>query len=209
MEIPAGAVEAHDAPVPKYTTRGDWQMNITTNRKARRGAGLLAAAAVALWVALLPPRGATATPVHPVPQDIAVPAGNVLAGVGNAEGFQIYTCGAAGWTLQQPMAVLNESGHKAFALHYGGPTWMALDGSAVVGTRAGIAPAPTPGNIPWLLLSAAPADGSADGILSGTTFIQRLNTAGGTAPASGCDADHLGASAPVFYTADYYFYRAG
>lgn len=185
-------------------------MNITTKSTLRRGAGLLAATAVALGVAVLPPRGATATPAPPpVPQDIAVPAGNMLAGIGNAEGFQIYTCGAAGWTLQQPMAVLTGGGHKPFVLHYGGPTWMALDGSAVVGTRAGIAPAPTRGNIPWLLLSTSPANGSADGTLSGTTFIQRLNTAGGTAPASGCDADHLGATAPVFYTADYYFYRAG
>ena len=49
-------------------------------------------------------------------------------------------------------------------------------------------------------------DGSADGTLSGTTFIQRLNTTGGTAPASGCDAE--GATAPVFYTADYYFWKA-
>src|SRR4051794_34607709 len=114
-------------------------MNITTNSKARRGAGLLAAAAVALGVALVTPQGATATPAPPpVPQDIAVPAGNVLADIGNAQGFQIYTCGAGGWTLQQPMAVLTQGGHKPFVLHYGGPTWMALDGSAVVGTRAGI-----------------------------------------------------------------------
>ena len=185
-------------------------MDITTNSKARRGAGLLAAAAVALGVALVAPQGATAQPAPPpVPQDIAVPAGNVLSGMGHAEGFQIYTCQAAGWTLQQPMAVLTQGGHKPFALHYGGPTWMAMDGSAVVGARAGAAPAPIAGAIPWLLLSATPANGSADGTLSGTTFIQRLDTTGGVAPTSGCDAEHLGASAPVFYTADYYFYRAG
>ena len=183
-------------------------MNITTDSRTRRGAGLLAAAAIALGVALMAPQGATATPAPPpVPQDIAVPAGNVLSGMGHAEGFQIYTCGAAGWALQQPMAVLTQGGHKPFALHYGGPTWMAMDGSAVVGARAGSAPAPTAGAIPWLLLSATPANGSGDGALSGTTFIQRLNTTGGTAPASSCDAE--GAIAPVFYTADYYFYRAG
>ena len=182
-------------------------MNITINSKARRGAGLLAAAAVALGVALVAPQGATATPAPPpVPQDIAVPAGNVLSGMGHAEGFQIYTCQAAVWTLQQPMAILTQGGHKPFALHYGGPTWMARDGSAVTGARAGSAPAPTAGAIPWLLLSTSPANGSTDGTLSGTTFIQRLNTTGGTAPSSGCDAE--GATAPVFYTADYYFYRA-
>ena len=113
-------------------------MNRSTNSIARRGAGLLATAAVALGVALALPQSATATPAPPsVPQDIAVPAGNVLSGMGNAEGFQIYICGTGGWTLQQPMAVLTQGGHKPFALHYGGPTWMAMDGSAVVAARAG------------------------------------------------------------------------
>lgn len=42
-----------------------------------------------------------------------------------------------------------------------------------------------------------------------TTFIQRLNTTGGTAPASGCSvvpAD-VGKQALVPYTADYYFFH--
>ena len=39
--------------------------------------------------------------------------------------------------------------------------------------------------------------------------VQRINTVGGLAPATGCDAAHAGATAPVFYTADYWFYRAG
>lgn len=46
-----------------------------------------------------------------------------------------------------------------------------------------------------------------DGTFSSTTYIQRLNTTGGLAPTSRCDAVHVGASAPVSYTADYYFYR--
>jgi hypothetical protein len=42
-----------------------------------------------------------------------------------------------------------------------------------------------------------------------TTFIQRLNTVGGVAPASGCsDDDHLGRVALVPYVTDYFFYRA-
>ena len=180
-------------------------MKITTRR-----AGIVVAALAFAMLVAGPQLAATATPAPPpVPEDIAVPAGNVLSGMGAAQGFQIYTCQAPGWVLQQPMAVLLENGHKPFALHYGGPTWMAMDGSAVVGARAGSAPAPTAGAIPWLLLSATPANGSADGTLSGTTFIQRVNTTGGVAPTTGCDAGHLGATAPVFYTADYYFYRAG
>lgn len=189
-------------------------MNINLNRRARRGAGLIAAAAVALGVLVAAPQLATAAPAPPdVPQTIAVPAGNVLSTMGEAQGFQIYTCQAQAtgfaWALQQPMAVLLEGGHKPFALHFGGPTWMAMDGSAVVGTRAGIAPAPSADAIPWLLLSTVPTSGPAGGTLSSTTFIQRVNTTGGVAPATGCDADHVGATAPVSYTADYYFYRAG
>jgi hypothetical protein len=44
--------------------------------------------------------------------------------------------------------------------------------------------------------------------MTNVTSIQRLNTSGGVAPASGCDADHLGAVANVPYTADYFFYKA-
>lgn len=179
-------------------------MNITTRRR-----GLLAAAAMALGALLAGPQLATAAPAPPaVPDEIAVPAGNVLSGMGAAQGFQIYTCQTGGWVLQQPMAVLLDGGHKTFALHYGGPTWTAMDGSSVVATRDGIAPAPTAGAIPWLRLKATSTSGPSGGTLTSTTFVQRINTAGGVAPATGCDADHLGATAPVSYTADYYFYRA-
>ena len=188
-------------------------MNIKTNKRTGRAAGLVAAAAVGLGVLLGAPQLATAAPAPPqVPQDIAVPAGNVLSGMGAARGFQIYGCQAQGtgfgWVLQQPMAVLLEGGHKPFALHYGGPTWMAMDGSAVVGARAGTSPAPSGDAIAWLLLKATPAGGPADGTFASTTFIQRVNTTGGVAPATGCDAGHVGTTAPVYYTADYYFYRA-
>ena len=42
-----------------------------------------------------------------------------------------------------------------------------------------------------------------------TTFIQRVNTAGGIAPAEGCtNDDEIGKVALVPYTTDYFFYRA-
>ena len=107
------------------------------------------------------------------------------------------------------MAVLVEEGHKPFALHYGGPTWMAMDGSSVVAARVDSAPATSGTAIPWLLLKATANGGPAGGTFTSTTFIQRVNTAGGQAPTTGCDAAHAGASAPVSDTADYYFYRAG
>jgi hypothetical protein len=181
----------------------------------RRPMGLVAAAVVALAALLAAPQLATAAPEPPeVPANLAVPEGNVLDGMHRAQGFQIYTCQPQGtgyaWTLLQPMAVLLEGGHKPFALHFGGPSWMAMeDGSTVVGTRVDSAPAPIQGRIPWLLLKATSTSGPADGVFTSTTFIQRINTAGGVAPITGCDAAHVGTTTPVYYTADYVFYRAG
>jgi uncharacterized protein DUF3455 len=45
--------------------------------------------------------------------------------------------------------------------------------------------------------------------LTATTFIQRLDTAGGIAPTTGCSAAAaVGKTALVSYEADYFFYRA-
>src|SRR4051794_5829314 len=68
-----------------------------------------------------------------------------------------------------------------------------------------------PGAIPWLLVTVV---GSQDGptggdALGATTFIQRLNTAGGIAPSTGYSGSADGGTqAFVPYTTDYYFYRA-
>ena len=60
------------------------------------------------------------------------------------------------------------------------------------------------GSIPWLRL--ATHDSGPPGRFSAVTRIQRVNTAGGTAPASGCDPGNTGATARVPYSADYYRY---
>ncbi len=68
-----------------------------------------------------------------------------------------------------------------------------------------------PGAIPWLLVTVVGRqDGSTGGDrLSGTTFIQRLNTHGGAAPSTGCTSlGDLGNTAFVPYTTDYYFYKS-
>ena len=180
-------------------------------------AGLIAGAAVAVAAMVVGPQFAAADQVTPpdVPGTIAAPEGNVAFAAGAAEGFQIYVCQPSatsasgyGWTLQAPQAVLQGNGHKPMALHYGGPSWTAMDGSTVVATRVDGTPAPSGTTIPWLLLRVVSRSGP-DGLFTPTTFIQRVNTTGGVAPATGCDADHVGSTAPVYYTADYYFYRAG
>jgi hypothetical protein len=44
------------------------------------------------------------------------------------------------------------------------------------------------------------------GLLSNVDFINRIDTHGGLAPESGCDANHPGAEKRVPYSADYVFY---
>jgi hypothetical protein len=70
---------------------------------------------------------------------------------------------------------------------------------------------PNTGSIACLLLQtvgskAGPTGGT---FLSKTTFVQRLNTNGGSAPADGCAVStDVGKQTLVPYTADYYFYKA-
>ena len=70
---------------------------------------------------------------------------------------------------------------------------------------------PNTGAIDCLLLQVI---GTAEGPTGGkqltkTTFIQRLNTNGGSAPATGCSiASDVGKQALVPYSADYFFFRA-
>jgi hypothetical protein len=144
-----------------------------------------------------------------VPPALAVPAGNKLAFYYDAVGVQIYGCDATatgyGWVFRAPEAKLYAHHGKLAGTHYAGPTWQANDGSTVVASKIADYSA-DPNSIPWLLLGATGHAGQ--GRMSDVTFIQRLETAGGKAPATGCDASHVGETARVDYTATYYFYEA-
>lgn len=60
----------------------------------------------------------------------------------------------------------------------------------------------------WLLLTTTPRDGSPVGLLTGTKFIQRLETKGGTAPLdAACKAQTLNKVVEVPYKANYYFWK--
>ena len=93
--------------------------------------------------------------------------------------------------------------------HFAGPTWQARDGSSVVGSVVDRVTVDATA-IPWLLLSAAPGPAGHDrGRLSRTTFIQRIATTGGLAPAAAeCSLATAGTRQEIPYTADYYFWRA-
>ena len=128
-----------------------------------------------------------------------------------AEGFQVYTCKAKAddpkkfeWTLKAPDASLFNDEGKKIGKHYGGPTWEGNDGSKVIGILIEKAPARKDGDIPWLLLKAK--DNLGKGQFTKVTYIQRVNTEGGIAPAKGCDQAQEGSEVRVKYKATYIFY---
>jgi hypothetical protein len=167
-------------------------------------------AAVAAW-----PLAQEAAARHPgpaVPGAIAVADGNKVFLVGHAIGVQIYACNLTPsgyhWGFVAPRAELYDDRGKRVTTHFAGPTWQAKDGSIVVGQVVDRATVDATA-IPWLLLSAASTAPGANGErLTATTFIQRIATTGGLAPADAeCNAGTAGTSAEVPYTADYYFWK--
>lgn len=143
-----------------------------------------------------------------VPEQLQPPASETLLMQVHAKGDQIYTCKADGakftWTLKAPEAQLFDKDGRPFGKHSAGPSWKANDGSSVVGKAAANAPSPDADSIPWLLITVISHSG--EGALAHVTSIQRLNTKGGKAPATGCDEAHTAEELRVPYSADYFFY---
>lgn len=128
----------------------------------------------------------------------------------HAQGDQIYSCTSSGgqfsWTLKAPDAQLYDKNGEPFGKHLAGPSWRANDGSQVTGKAAASVASPDANSIPWLFLKAVSHSG--DGVLTRVTSIQRLNTKGGKAPATGCGAGQGGQDLRVPYSADYVFFVA-
>jgi len=136
--------------------------------------------------------------------ELTVPTGQVPYRKARAKGIQIYPCNAdRTFGSAHPEAIL-VTDQGEIIHHFKGPTWEAADGSFVVGTVMKKTPAPDPDAIPWLLLSSQPG-GTENGLLSNVSFIQRVYTRFGNAPANGCNPNES-AETPVFYEAEYYFY---
>jgi hypothetical protein len=156
--------------------------------------------------------GSASAKGKPTPPELNPPASAALLFELGARGVQIYACEATAndpaafaWTFKGPEAELLNARGEVVGTHFGGPTWQANDGSAVVAAVAARADAPTPKKaIPWLLLEAKSHTGS--GAFATVTHIQRLDTVGGVAPKKGCDADHEGEVARVPYKATYAFF---
>jgi len=148
-----------------------------------------------------------------LPDAVKVPAGNKVAMETVGVGEITYECrdkkDAAGqfeWVFVGPDAKLNDRSGKQVGKYFGPPaTWESMDGSKVTATQVAVAPAST-GNIPLQLVKANPATGT--GAMTGVTFIQRVATKGGVAPAAACDAGSKGKKEIVKYQADYIIYKA-
>jgi hypothetical protein len=182
-----------------------------SRRTLRRGLGALAVLVVLVGLAGSALAQGTPTTAAEVPANLAPPAGSVLLFALAARGVQIYTCQAKPddatafvWTFQAPEADLFNARGEVVGHHFAGPTWQGFDGSAVVGTAREHADSPDPGAIPWLLLEAKEHMGS--GAFSTVTYVQRLATHGGAAPAAGCDAANAGEEVRQPYQATYAFY---
>lgn len=192
------------------------------DRSARSWLGrslVAAAAAVATGCAgdtpLGPDRDAATTQLAATTRDrgadlgacdnLRAPAGSTLAFRAYARGVQIYRWSGTSWVFVAPSAVLSADavGKSTVGIHYAGPTWESNSGSKVVGTVISRC-TPNPDAIPWLALGAVSAEGP--GVFRRVTFIQRVNTEGGKAPAAG--GSFVGEIANVPYTAVYLFYRA-
>lgn len=146
------------------------------------------------------------------PAAVTVPAGNKAVMMAVGMGDLAYECRAkAGatdafeWVFVGPTATLYDKNKVAVGKYYAGPTWESNDGSKVTGKQLAVSPA-APGSIPLQLVQANPATGN--GAMTGVTYIQRLNTMGGVAPADVCNAGAVGSKKMVKYQADYVFYKA-
>lgn len=190
-----------------------------------------AAAALVLVLGIATPRAAgnDVTP-PPVPGDLLVRDGSTAYLIGHAKGTQNYACvpsvsspSGFGWTLFGPQATLFDDNTSQIMTHFLSanlldgvlrPTWQhsgdtssAWAAAVATSTDADFV---AEGAIPWLLLEVK---GTAYGPTAGaklirTTYIQRVNTAGGMAPTTGCSQySDVGKKVFVPYWADYVFYR--
>jgi hypothetical protein len=147
-------------------------------------------------------------PAVAVPDALKPAAGEAAVATVAARGVQIYECrvkkdnpGATEWAFVAPEAELFDAQGKQVGKHYAGPHWESNDGSKIVGAVKARADAPQAGAIPWLLLTTKSVGRA--GSFAKVTGVQRINTAGGMAPAEGCSTETLGKTARIGYTADY------
>lgn len=142
-----------------------------------------------------------------VPENL-VPTGERQVERLSARGLQTYECrttpgdaSKAAWVYVASSLELLDANDKPAGRHtYPPPVWEAPDGSKFAGTQKARADAPEAGAAPWLLVSTKST--GAEGRFAKITSMQRVNTKGGVAPASGCDMKAIGKQEQVPLRAD-------
>ena len=198
----------------------------TLNRALSVASATALAAAVA--VALSAPAHAENVTAPSVPESLKVEEGNVPYLVGHAVGTQNYVCvpnkdGKIDWALYTPQATLFSDGDRQIITHFFSPnplvpgeflpTWQHSRDTSAVWVKASAPPYTEEdfverGAVAWLTLRVVTAVGDPGDLLTQTSFIQRVNTSGGLAPAAGCaESGDVGGKALMPYSADYFFFR--
>lgn len=162
-----------------------------------------------------------------VPAGIEAPLGYRPYLAGHAVGTQNYICvsttTAPAWLFIGPQATVFDASGQQILTHFqsGNPfalgaiqaTWQhSRDSSVVWAKKLNGSTDPNyvaPDAVEWLLLEVTGAtEGPTEGErLVAADFIQRLNTVGGKAPTTACNAALLNQRQLVPYEADYVFYR--
>jgi hypothetical protein len=189
------------------------------NSKSFIAALAIAASAAAIAGGVTPPA---------VPSNLVVPQGAMAFRIGHAVGTQQYVClpsgEAAKWVLFGPQATVFDEDGQQIMTHFLSPnplesnapraTWQDSERTSAVWALK-VAESDDPqfvesGAIKWFLLrvvGAQEGDVSPDRMAK-ATYIHRVNTSGGIAPASECAvAGDVGKTKLVPYTADYVFYK--
>ena len=185
------------------------------------------ALAAAFTVALPQSAHAHRVTPPPVPGDIQAPAGSKAFLEGHAVGTQNYICLPSGtgfaWTFFGPQATLFNDDYEQVITHFLSPnpfeggtpraTWQHSRDTSTVWALSSIPSSDPPSSrrvrfpgscFRWWDARRAHGWPQADG----DHFIQRVNTSGGIAPATGCAvATDVGKKVLVPYTADYFFYK--
>ncbi|WP_067496397.1 DUF3455 domain-containing protein [Actinoplanes sp. TFC3] len=116
-------------------------------------------------------------------------------------GTQTYTCANGSFAgASVPEAQLAGTGGRLH--HFKGPSWQSERDDSLV-TAAKVGEQTRAGTIPELLLQINSHSGPADGVLAKASYIQRLYTSGGVAPAGTCTD---GSTTAVPYSAVYVFW---
>ena len=151
-----------------------------------------------------------------IPAILEVPEGNKQAFRTYATGVQIYQVRRSAtdpnvfvWVNTAPSANLyiQPSYNNLVGTHYGGPSWEFTKGpfkdeKVVAAKLQGVTV--DPAAVPWLLLKAVDNLSSPG---NEVTYIQRVCTTGGLAPATIPNESNLGQVEEVPYTATYLFFK--